>query len=124
MIELLGDEYEVFVTDKNLCTDSADEMTEFPELCCLSVESLFAESGISLYPNPTTGKLTVEIEARDHKDINLEIVNLLGQVVWKKDLQNNGEPRFVEVIDMSKQSKGTYFLRVNGLPVQTKILLE
>jgi hypothetical protein len=122
-IELQGGEYEVFVTDKNLCIDSADK-TEFPVLCCLSVESLFAESGISLYPNPTTGKLTVEIEARDHKDINLEIVNLLGQVVWKKDLQNNGELRFVEVIDMSQQAKGTYFMRVNGLPVHTKILLE
>jgi hypothetical protein len=45
-------------------------------------------------------------------------------VIWKKELQNNGQPRFVEVIDMSQQSKGTYFMRVNGLPVYTKILLE
>jgi hypothetical protein len=88
------------------------------------VKQLFAETGISLYPNPTTGKLTVEIEARDHKDINLEILNMLGQVIWKKDLQNNGEPRFVEEIDLSQQSKGTYFMRVNGLPVETKILIE
>jgi hypothetical protein len=122
-IDLLGGEYKVYVVDNNLCTDTADK-TKFPELCCLSVESLFDNSNISLYPNPTTGKLTVEIEARDSKDIYLEIVNLLGQVIWKKELQNNGQLRFVEVIDMSQQSKGTYFMRVNGLPVHTKILLE
>ncbi len=57
-------------------------------------------------------------------DINLEIVNLRGQVIWKKDLQYNGQPRIVEVIDMSQQAKGTYFMRVNGLSVHTKILLE
>jgi hypothetical protein len=119
----LGGEYKVYVEDIKGCKDSIDK-TDIPKLCCVSIDELSDNSGISLYPNPTTGKLTVEIEARDNKDIYLEIVNLMGQLIWKKELQNNGQPRFVEVIDMSQQSKGTYFMRVNGLPVHTKILLE
>ncbi len=120
---LAGGAYTIIVVDTNKCADSVDS-TEVLELGHVSMQQLFAETGISLYPNPTTGKLTVEIEARDHKDINLEILNMLGQVIWKKDLQNNGEPRYVEVIDISQYSKGTYFMRVNGLPIHTKILLE
>lgn len=114
---LEGGHYLIQVTDNRNCEKTA-------AVYALITEKLFTNTGISLYPNPTTGKLTVEIEARDHKDINLEILNMLGQVIWKKDLQYNGQPRFVEEIDLSKQSKGTYFMRVNGLAVDTKILIE
>jgi hypothetical protein len=120
---LAGGTYTIIVVDNNKCADSVDS-TEVLESGHVSMQKLFAETGISLYPNPTTGKLTVEIEARNHQDINIEILNMLGQVIWKKYLQNIGEPRYVEVIDISKYSKGTYFMRVNGLPIHTKILLE
>jgi hypothetical protein len=117
---LVADTFIITVTDAHGCTLDSTFIVSGPT----GTEQLFIETGISLYPNPTTGKLTVEIEARDHKGINLEIMNMLGQVIWKKDLQYNGQPRFVEVIDMSQQAKGTYFMRVNGLSVHTKILLE
>jgi uncharacterized protein (TIGR02145 family) len=121
--DLLCGEYEINVSDKNSCTDSAD-FSEFPKILCLDVEPIKDESSIYLYPNPTTGKITVEIENQDNTDIKLEILNILGQVIWTKDLKDNGEPMFIEVIDLSRQSKGIYFMRVNGLPFDTRILLE
>jgi hypothetical protein len=117
---LAADSYTLTVTDAHGCTQDSTFIVSGPA----GTEQLFTETGISLYPNPTTGKFTIEIESRDHMNINLEIVNLRGQVIWKKDLQYNGQPRIVEVIDMSQQAKGTYFMRVNGLSVHTKILLE
>jgi hypothetical protein len=49
---------------------------------------------------------------------------MLGQVIWKKDLKDSDDLRIVEIIDLSQKAKGTYFIRLNGLPIRTKILLE
>jgi uncharacterized protein (TIGR02145 family) len=118
--------YKIYVNDINLCADSANSVDkpELARLICLNVEQKLAESGIYLYPNPTTGKITVEIENQRYKCIKLEILNILGQVIWTKDLIDNGERRFAEVIDLSRQSKGVYLMRINGLPVNTRILLD
>jgi uncharacterized protein (TIGR02145 family) len=115
--DLEGGDYEVYVTDNLLCTD-------YDVVKGLSRNELNSGNSISLYPNPTAGKFMVVIENIEHKDINLEILNMLGQIILNIYLENNGESRFVEVIDLSGQSKGTYLMKVNGLPVNTRILFE
>ena len=36
----------------------------------------------SIYPNPSEGRFTIEMDNRDGEDIDLEVVSLLGQTVW------------------------------------------
>jgi hypothetical protein len=110
--------YTVRADDANGCStgDSTVMVTE--------IGSIFGFSGIRLYPNPTTGKITIEMENERGEDIMLELVNMTGRVVYKKLYQYNGNSRFMEVIDLGSQAKGTYFMRVNGLPVRATLMIQ
>jgi hypothetical protein len=79
---------------------------------------------VMLYPNPTTGQFTIELNNEKGEDLVLEVMNMTGQMVYKKIHKYNGNPRFIETIDMSGQSKGVYLLRVNGLPVKNKLMIQ
>jgi len=120
---LITGDYIVRIDDANGCS-TGDSTVNIPVSVVGGIRSVFEFGELLLYPNPTTGQLTVEIENRNQEDITLEIINLRGQVIWKKELQYSGQSGFVEVIDMSQQTRGTYFMRVNSLPVNTKIILE
>ena len=118
---VLTGQHTIVITDDNSCGPIDTTVTVANEIVGLFNHSY--TGSINLYPNPTTGKLTVEIENAEARDMVMEIINLQGQVILKRELEYNGEPRFVEIIDMGK-AKGTYFMRVDGLPVNTKIVVE
>ncbi len=66
----------------------------------------------NVYPNPTTGKLTVEKDGEVIKHI--EVTNLLGEVVLQPKLQD-------KTIDISSLANGMYILNIttqNGRAAQ------
>ena len=58
-------------------------------------------SDFSIYPNPTTGILTIQSETAIHQ---IEIYTLLGQLVLSNSSQNS--------IDISSVSQGIFFIKV------------
>jgi Leucine-rich repeat (LRR) protein len=59
--------------------------------------------GISVYPNPTNSSITItNVLGR-----NIQIVNALGQIIFSKQKATT-----IETVDLSKVSKGIYFVRV------------
>ena len=56
--------------------------------------------------------------------MKLEILNMTGQIVFQRFYKYSGGSRFVEIIDLSNQPKGMYLLRVNGLPVRNKLMIQ
>jgi hypothetical protein len=117
--ELFPTEYIITVTDAKSCQIDSTVTLPFKT----GIFDLNYFSGIAIYPNPTTGKLTVEIENPEARDMVMEIINLQGQLIMKRELEYNGQPRFIETIDLG-DVKGTYFMRVDGLPVNTKIIVK
>ncbi|MBF9221812.1 pectinesterase family protein [Hymenobacter ruricola] len=69
-----------------------------------------ARNGMSLsvYPNPTAGKATVEL-AGFRQAATLTVLNALGQVVQQQPLAGTGAP---VLLDVSHLAKGVYLLRV------------
>lgn len=67
------------------------------------------EQGITIFPNPSSGQLTVSTINIDNKIISLEIYNLMGmKVVEMKNLNNNN-------IDLALNlNSGTYFIRISS----------
>lgn len=71
-----------------------------------SLEVIGEQDGItvSIYPNPTSNKLTVEV---DESDATLEIFNLDGVLIYKvKDCSN------IIMVETSSWASGTYILRL------------
>jgi hypothetical protein len=76
---------------------------DFVRLTSLSVE----ENTIAakLYPNPTNGQLTVEMEGLKE----VEVYNLVGQCLLRKDVSEGNA-----IIDMSGLQNGVYMVKANA----------
>lgn len=71
---------------------------------------------VALYPNPTTGSVTVKAQGMNH----ISVLNTLGQMVF--DANVNGD---LQVLDMSQYGAGVYMVRVtteNGVGVQRVVV--
>ncbi len=77
-----------------------DKIAWYENSCILGVNEN-ALSDFSVYPNPTTGVLTVQSKTAI---VQIEIHNLLGQLVLSNTNQNT--------IDISGVSQGIYFIKV------------
>jgi hypothetical protein len=78
---------------------------------------------MSVYPNPNTGRFTIEMDNKAGEDIDLQVISLLGQTVYREFFRNDGAPRFIRTINLGEQARGAYFLRVNGLPVKARLMI-
>jgi Secretion system C-terminal sorting domain/FG-GAP repeat len=78
-------------------------------------------SAIAIYPNPTTGKITIECEGMQR----VEVLDITGKLIY--EIASSLSPRNdVVEIDLSGFSKGIYFVKVSsqdGVAVE-RIVLE
>ncbi len=69
------------------------------------VESVNANSSVSVYPNPTTGKLNIV----NAKNSIVTVFNMLGQEVVKMNSTSA-----TSTIDISNMAEGTYFVKIQS----------
>ncbi len=66
---------------------------------------VFSEKGISIYPNPTNGFISLS----SSDSFIIEVIDMTGKVLIIKE--KHGE---IEIIDLSNQPSGLYFLRLRN----------
>jgi len=72
--------------------------------------SSFSGNNISIYPNPTNGKVTVDLNSNSKLNkVNYEITDISGKVLANEILLNNKQ-----VIDFETLGAGVYFLKINS----------
>ncbi len=96
--------YSVTVTDSKGCTAIGATTIS----CSSGVNELSDPSIISIYPNPSNGMVEVSVTTGNINAI--EVLNLLGQRVY---LMSNERTQMSNSVDLSSQSSGVYFMRVN-----------
>ncbi|MFT5264566.1 MAG: hypothetical protein ACI8YQ_003312 [Polaribacter sp.] len=109
--------YTVLVEDANGCilevAVEVGSLTKASELTGLTE--------FQLSPNPTNGYVNIALESEDSEEINLQILDVLGQVVWTK---NNIRNQWQERIDLSALPNSVYMITVRkGTARSTKRLL-
>lgn len=100
--------YRVRVTDENGCTALSDAF----EVRVLDVPALLPSTVrlFDVYPNPTTGKLSVILLPQSPSHVRLRLTDLLGRVVREQTHWRSGVLR--ATIDMASLPPGPYLLRV------------
>ena len=66
---------------------------------------------MKIYPNPTTGLITIEMENQVFGDLNISIFTPDGKEIFKNIFEKTTE-HFSGQIDLSRQSKGLYFINL------------
>jgi PKD repeat protein len=76
------------------------------------VEATFKE--LNLFPNPNDGRFTIqgELQQANAGDAHIEVLNALGQVVYKADAPVNGTELKLSVDLDSRASAGMYMVRI------------
>lgn len=99
--------YSVIGTNSNNCTSAQVVITVSVNLCTGLSNSLVNQSKeVSIYPNPTTGNFTIDLNI----PANVLIYNSLGQIVYNEKHQQ-GKTEF-SLVDFSN---GIYFIRIGNL---------
>ncbi|MFH2141980.1 MAG: PKD domain-containing protein, partial [Bacteroidota bacterium] len=69
------------------------------------------EDLLNIYPNPNKGYFALEYSSTNNQNFRVDIVNIDGQVVYKKEfVKSNTE--FKKIIDISNLAKGSYTLQL------------
>ncbi len=67
----------------------------------------------TVFPNPTSSEVTVQMELSDKQDVEFVLYNSIGQVVYDKPL-NAQQGLISQKIDVSLLAQGLYLLKVNS----------
>lgn len=124
--ELVGGEYSVTVEDATGCL-------AFTTITVPAVDTITATTGmltnetekiaIRVYPNPAQEVVTLEVDAPVDASINLQIVDLMGRVVWSNTPSLT--PRIMS-IDLDEVENGLYLISgvISGNRIQQKLIVN
>jgi len=66
--------------------------------------------GLRVYPNPTEGLIIFDIELSEAGDIEIQIYNVLGELLYNKVLQKI--KKTMHEADMGRLANGVYFVKM------------
>ena len=109
-------------TDANGCSNIATVIVQV-NACVGFVENTLA-NGVSVYPNPNNGSLTLSVNA-NVADLIIKITDMQGRVVYAS-VENNVNAGFVKQISLDTQSSGMYLMHIiaNGEQRTEKIAVQ
>jgi hypothetical protein len=88
---------------------SSDTATFTFDVNQISVDEDFLNGTLSIYPNPTRGLFNVEFATASATNIEISIVNMVGQVISNEVVSVNG--LYNNQFDLSDESAGVYFIK-------------
>jgi len=85
----------------------------------VEVKEISLASNVEIFPNPTTNIFTINLKEQI-ADVNIEVVNTLGEKIIVKNVKNTNEVK----MNLDRFAKGVYFLKVylNGTESVHKII--
>lgn len=94
-------------SDANGCENFAEETIYVDP--CTGFAEISNGSDIDVYPNPTTGNLTVEF-AENLGFVEIIVVNTLNKIVYSESINTTSQKSLN--IDISNQARGIYFIKI------------
>ncbi len=102
--------YTCTVTDANGCITIVN--VTVPEAINPGVFEYEGLSRFDIYPNPTEGKVVFDIELDETGTIELQILNVLGKVIYSESISQVSKIRYEA--DLSKLTNGVYFIQLKS----------
>lgn len=117
--------YSVHVTNEHGCSSDGAIDVVFDIDACTGIHDLSGITGIEIYPNPTSGTITIEGTGIT-KDMDVTLISELGQSVAHYIINGNPSGKSVLTADLSGLPKGIYLVRFSndGFLRTSKLIIE
>ncbi len=79
-----------------------------------SVNEIKFSSEISVYPNPSSNWIEVNINSNLEKYWEIEIISITGKIVFKDIISDNFTDNIVKRYDISRFPQGMYFIKISS----------
>jgi len=99
--------YTVTVTDANNCTSSATYA-----VINVGIANIENVKTFNVFPNPSNGLVNVQVEMTNASNLNLQVIDITGKVVYTDNMGNTTNHNFV--INTSSLLPAVYFVRITG----------
>ncbi|MCH8318328.1 MAG: T9SS type A sorting domain-containing protein, partial [Bacteroidetes bacterium] len=99
--------YTVIVTDSNGCQGTLSVIVTEPPL---GITEFGLNITFEIYPNPSAGIFTFEIQNLQTEDINIDIYNVLGEKVFTRSIPD--VKNITQKIDLGSLPGGIYFVKL------------
>ncbi len=103
---LTGGPYSVTVTDANGCTGTAG----FVIGTGVGIDGIDNLIGFELFPNPTSGMVTIKVALGNAEEVNIEWMNILGERITVENFSNT--TNIDQQFDLSGVAKGIYLAKI------------
>jgi hypothetical protein len=101
--------YSVQIGNASDCKTLSDDFIH----SMVGLEKVFANTRISVYPNPTTtGNVTIEWQGLSVEKAKLIVMDMLGKIVLETEIETQ-QSKSAD-IDLSQQSAGMYFITLSS----------
>lgn len=121
----LNDTVSVRMTSHDLCPSSSvvtSNGLRVGKLLAAGIDQTNnADASLRVFPNPNNGQFTVDVDysnARINEPVMLEVLNVMGQVVYRTELQLKGTHSSSNISLGADVSKGMYQVRLHGSKMQ------
>ena len=91
----------------------------------IRVDGGTAINNLDVYPNPSRDIFNVSFTSEDVQDLQVRVINVIGEVVYTEDL-SQFVGAYTKQVDLQSYTKGVYFLEIttdNGV-VNKKLILQ
>lgn len=111
--------YTVKVTDANGCVNTSDPVV------ITGIATLENQAFVDVFPNPSTGVFTFNLNVIEKGDYQIQLKNMLGQQLYNENL-TNFKGSYSKQFDLSAHGKGVYVLSLTNAAGQQikKIIVE
>ena len=86
-------------------------LIELPSVATSTNDLLSRQVDLKIWPVPASRDLNISFTLDEASEINLDILNISGQMVMSRDLGPRSSGSHAETIDVSNFKEGTYLLR-------------
>lgn len=101
--------YQVSLTVYNDC--GSNTVTFNVEVLQTGIKALNNDQSLSIAPNPTKDQILVNFNDASTKSLNINMVNLAGQVIYSESI-NNFNGKFKQNISLGNFASGVYFVQM------------
>ena len=119
LIDRIQNYFGLEYNNENIITrKNNDTLTITDNNGCVATENILVNSFVGnqniendlfqIFPNPSKGVFKIDYEPMSNYSVQLNIFDLTGRLVFKKDFEKQREI----FIDLSNKSKGTYLLKL------------